>query len=147
MRQAIPAGGWPKACQQAGEQPGIQRQIGGEQCHQEDIDGERHATEVGDTDVNPVDAGTKQAKAPAEAEQGRLLGGAVQSNGQQAKQGDNGRRPDVVRGKCQRATGTRQQRQQGANPLAIKVRGFSHVRFILPVSVAENRPEFLHEPG
>ncbi|MNG85924.1 hypothetical protein D3C79_446930 [compost metagenome] len=126
-RQAVPTGGWPQARQQAGEQPGIQRQVGGQQGDQENIDGKRHAAEVGNADVNPVDAGAKQAEPPAEAEQGGLSGGAVEGNGQQAEQGNNGRRPNIVRRKRQRAAGTRQQRQQGTNPLAFKERGFSHV--------------------
>ena len=85
-----------QARQQPGEQPGIQRQVSGEQHHQEDVDGERHAAEIGDADIHPVDAAAEQPEAPDKAEQGRLFGGAIEGNGQQAEQGDDGRGPEVV---------------------------------------------------
>ena len=53
---AQPGGFWPQARKDAGEQTGIEREIRGEQYHQEDVNRAWHTAKLGDADINPVDA-------------------------------------------------------------------------------------------
>jgi hypothetical protein len=51
---------WATGATAAGEQSGIQRHICRQQYHEEYVDRAGHAAELGDADIDPVDAGTEQ---------------------------------------------------------------------------------------
>ncbi len=71
------AGTRPEAGEDASEQTGIERQVGRQQHHEEDVDRPRHTAKLGDADVDPVNAGAKEAESPRVANCRRLQRAAV----------------------------------------------------------------------
>jgi hypothetical protein len=54
------------------KQTGIEREIGGQQNHEEDVNRAGHTAKLGDADIDPVDAGAKQPQSPEIANSGAL---------------------------------------------------------------------------
>ncbi len=107
QRQAPERRARPDAVKHAGKQRRVERQPGGQQNHQEDVDRPGHAAKGGDTDVDPVYAAAEQAEAPGKTDSGGLAAAPIQRQQLQAAQRQQRGGPEIIGGEGKGTEGTR----------------------------------------